>query len=985
MRKRNTGFRKFSAIVFSAILVLAMSITAFAETGSHDAGNTQDSAPADVTETMAGDEDGAITVTDEPGAGSDVTPADPEVPAGTAVQQGTGDASAPAESEAGGEAVTPTEDTTGTETVAPVEGTETPATEPSDVTPADVTEVPALPGENQTETPAASASAGNTLKSPDAAASDVSIVPADEDELQDEDPDAVSPDEEGDTENTDPDMSDEAAALQARIDALPSVEELAGMGDEELEALYAEVSEILALAEGLALDTAKLDAIAAFFSPEAMLTGTLTGSGTEADPYIAVDEATLNEAVEAVPADAQTEATITLNADIVCKKGEIVVIPAGKKIRLDMAGHSVTVEPDFEGRPFINEGSLIVTGNGTIDSSASESGGYGAINNKGTLTIESGTFKGHWKADGSAIRNTGDQAVLTIHNGKFEGATCAICNEGTVTINNGTYIGTTCSSCDGAHWSYTIRNTTAASHMVINGGEFIGTQGALSASAGYLEVNGGSFKTVPCAQNHSSVFYALYVAGEQENVTCIVNSGTFETEGSQTAVLVGNDKDGGKKLPATVTFNGGVYKTANTEKSAIEIGGTTGYPIVHGGSFSKIDENILEDGFTVVQGSDGLYQIKAEIVAKAGETTYATLADAIANANGETIVLQANVVESIVIPADANITLDLNGHTLTNTEKQDTITNYGILTITGDGMADNVSHQKAVVRNQAGGAVTISGGKFTRSQENGKKGDSGLNSFYVIVNNGTMNIEGGEITNTSIFSSMIINNAEMTISGGVICQDDMTAVKNEYCATSLVIKDSAVIRSANSQMLQNWSKATISGGTLTGNRVTSYTTEYTSEKLSGIIAESHLEITGGTIDCAVIQGNNYYQAGSGKWTSGDNLSIHIGGNAVITTTDGIVIAYNGEGGEQPAEPAGSALITAGVAIYGPTESFEQYLAQGLEIKNNKVTEKEEPSEPDPTPTPETTPPPEPGSRSQQMKVKKKTQTKKKTKTKINIT
>lgn len=77
-----------------------------------------------------------------------------------------------------------------------------------------------------------------------------------------------------------------------------------------------------------------------------------------------------------------------------------------------------------------------------------------------------------------------------------------------------------------------------------------GTQGALSATAGTMEVNGGSYKTVDCAQKHGAVFYALYVAGEAGAVQVVVNDGTFVTEGKQTAVLVGNSNDGGLKEQA---------------------------------------------------------------------------------------------------------------------------------------------------------------------------------------------------------------------------------------------------------------------------------------------------------------------------------------------------------------------------------------------------------------------------------------------------
>ena len=68
------------------------------------------------------------------------------------------------------------------------------------------------------------------------------------------------------------------------------------------------------------------------------------------------------------------------------------------------------------------------------------------------------------------------------------------------------------------------------------------------------------------------------------------------------------------------------------------------------------------------------------------------------NAGGE-IVLDADITASITIPADKNITLDLNGKTLTNEANKHTITNEGTLTIKGDGTVDNVSHARGALVN----------------------------------------------------------------------------------------------------------------------------------------------------------------------------------------------------------------------------------------------------------------------------------------------
>ena len=59
---------------------------------------------------------------------------------------------------------------------------------------------------------------------------------------------------------------------------------------------------------------------------------------------------------------------------------------------------------------------------------------------------------------------------------------------------------------------------------------FTGVQGAMSASIGYLEINGGTFKSVACATHGTSAtFYALYAAGETGKVQCDIHGGHFET------------------------------------------------------------------------------------------------------------------------------------------------------------------------------------------------------------------------------------------------------------------------------------------------------------------------------------------------------------------------------------------------------------------------------------------------------------------------
>ena len=389
----------------------------------------------------------------------------------------------------------------------------------------------------------------------------------------------------------------------------------------------------------------------------------------------------LKNDIASAPADG-TETLVTLSGDITnFETADILTIEAGQNIVLDMNGHSITVASDFNGRPFVNNGSLIVKGNGTIDSSASASGGLGAINNHGTLVIENGTFVGAKYASGSCIRNSGSSAELYIKDGTFKGATCAIYNLNYAVIDGGTYIGSTCSQCKNI-WSYTIRNDAVGAVMVINDGYFVGVQGAASSAVGKLTVNGGTFKTVKCSENkdHTAIFYALYAAGEVGEVECYINGGNFNTVGSNAAVLIGNDNkggDGGINAQATAYVTGGTF-TAPEDVPALKGAAETGDPIITGGTFSS-DVSAYVSGAAAGSSVDGKFVVKlngsedavASVVRGSDKLYYTDLAEAVAEIrSGETITLLNDITLSstLTINTGAAFTIDLNGHDIKATQ-----------------------------------------------------------------------------------------------------------------------------------------------------------------------------------------------------------------------------------------------------------------------------------------------------------------------------
>lgn len=150
-------------------------------------------------------------------------------------------------------------------------------------------------------------------------------------------------------------------------------------------------------------------------------------------------------------------------------------------------------------------------------------------------------------------------------------------------------------------------------------------------------------------------------------------------------------------------------------------------------------------------GNSGTYEpYYAVMVGYTGYTTMKDAVDAIMQSESKSgkIVIQKNIVEDVVIPADATIEIDLKGCKITNAGDH-TIINRGTLVITDssygkNGTVDNVTDQKAALVNKPGAAVTIEAGCITRSKETGIgfsiKGD---NSYSTIINQGSLTIQDG--------------------------------------------------------------------------------------------------------------------------------------------------------------------------------------------------------------------------------------------------
>ena len=234
-------------------------------------------------------------------------------------------------------------------------------------------------------------------------------------------------------------------------------------------------------------------------------------------------------------------------------------------------------------------------------------------------------------------------------------------------------------------------------------------------------------------------------------------------------------------------------------------------------------------------------------VAEANGKTYSSLTAAIKSSATTEITLLSDVTENVKIEKDYTVTLNLNGHKITNVSDH-TIYVEGSLTVNGEGEVDNVTHGKAALFNDNTGAVTVNSGTFERSKEAGKNPDnSGGNSYYTVLNFGTMVINNGTFTSSGRFSSLVRNGdnsaktiSYLTINGGTFSGGINTIKNDENSDLSIT---GGTFSNTTQYAVQNWDKATISGGTFVADEQVLFNTD---AKGTNIGSRGDLTITGGT-------------------------------------------------------------------------------------------------------------------------------------------
>ena len=504
-----------------------------------------------------------------------------------------------------------------------------------------------------------------------------------------------------------------------------------------------------------------------------------------------------------------------------------VIVPSGSNFTIDFNGHTYVATKNLAG------------------SSGTETQVFQLLKDS-TITMKNGTLRGGVSGVKMIIQNYAD---LTLEDMTLDAAdsTSAACEA--LSVNNGDVV---------------IKGNT----------QLLARDNAYAFDIYYWPANSYT--------DGATVTFDESFNGKVEGMVAYSSDGTDDENIHEKAVLVINGNG---------TFDITLEVKANIEENIT----------ANGGNFEQmLPVEYVGEGASLYTDGDGGYAVAPANAAPVGMEKvavlmdgegYATIAEAIAAAEGDdiTLTLYDDLVENVVIPADKTVILDLAGKTITNVTNH-TITNYGTLTVKGEGVVDNVTHQKGALFNL--GTATLLGGEYTRSLEN-----SSTNSWYAIKNLGhlTIGAEGEECSVRVIqdgnFSSLITNGyydadgkaggdydtyyelvttddklPTLTINGGVF-RGGINTVKNDNHSVA-TINGGEFLNTTQATVL-NWNELTINGGTFNSDGTAPYAvvTSYDSTGFNDGITN----IAGGKFTGAIIAdygaANVHYAISGGEFST----------------------------------------------------------------------------------------------------------------------
>lgn len=422
--------------------------------------------------------------------------------------------------------------------------------------------------------------------------------------------------------------------------------------------------------------------------PTAWAEGESAGTGTG---VAMIGDATYETLADAV-AKADNGATIKLLKDA----EENIAIPAGKTITIDLNGKKIT-NKSADTITVEKGAALTINGTGTVDNVTH---GKAVIYNKGSVTLNGGTFERSAEAGKDSKNNGGNSYYTILNHGEMT------VGEG-VTVNNKGHFSSLFSN---GYYSYKTKDGVEKPTLTINGGMFDGGLNTIkNDDDGILTINSGTFKnyTQAAFQNHgtATVLNGSFIA---ESVYSIDNCGCDATH------------DPGKLTVSGGTFKGTLYVHSEYSDVAITGGSFTGSIVktggklsITGGTFNTNPKDYVPAAdYTVAKAASGLYTVSAKDKNKdgTGENTSAVKLEVPATSGG-------TVIDTTVNKNDIETNKEL---TVTNGKTAVTINQAGVnkigaidlkLDIKADSKtpesANTAAYNKAMAGKDANSAVVV--------------------------------------------------------------------------------------------------------------------------------------------------------------------------------------------------------------------------------------------------------------------------------------
>lgn len=621
--------------------------------------------------------------------------------------------------------------------------------------------------------------------------------------------------------------------------------------------------------------------------------------------------------------DSETNNVVKLLANITIVSTGIS-ISGNQKITLDLNGHNIHAKNATRGNIVLsNNAELILKDssseqNGKIYSRDAYIGTNNcdktviALNDNSKFTMESGNIDTVISEDTAHKGQFGvgawDNACVTIKGGKIESGWYAIASYGdksetTIVVNAGKLISTA---------DYAIYNPSGT--LNVTGGVIYGQAGGIALKKGTLNVSGGIITSKGQGStgtwgdgtgNMSNA--AINLLSSYGNINATISNGSIIAEGN--AVSVSTDKNGSFTCSLKIS----------------------------GGTFSReIDRKYFAEGIGIINKSDDSVTVgpltEENAVAKInGDAYYDSLNEAInMSVAGDNITLLSNVdLETGHLNIEKNVTLDLNGKTISGTQIGDS---SGLIRVepgvTDFILCDSSETQtgKLVASNHRKYGLLVNGKTIIQS------GQIEAEIGVQVQNGGSLETNGGKILTPyangigiSIVATQpgtVVDVRDIDIKGEcgiLILNSQKTSVSMENAPTLNVYggkidaKDFGISGNGSS----DYTKMNIQGGEITSNEV-------------GIYHPQIGDLTVGG-DAKITAANGIQYCGAG--------TVKIFGNAVITATAGAFSGPNKsdeEGDGTVNDGAALSLISRGDGYQDDSHKMNVTIDGGTFVSNNNA-------------------------------------------------